>query len=51
VSAIVLLSYSIFSVANIDLDEVNDRGKKLFEAVFDRYMKAIVELESFSLIT
>lgn len=48
---LVLLPYSIFSVANIDLDEVNDRGKKLFEAVFDRYMKAIVELESFSLIT
>lgn len=49
--ALVLIPYAVLSAANIDLDEVNERGSELFEVMFDRYMKVVVDLDSFSLMS
>ena len=51
INAMVLLPYAVIAAGSIDLDTVNDRGRELFEAMFERYMTAIVDLESFSLVT
>ena len=50
IGSVLLMSFAVVAAANIDLEVQNDRGKELFEVMFDRYMSAIVDHEPFSLI-
>jgi len=50
VGSVLLMSFAVVAAANIDLDVQNDRGRELFEVMFDRYMSAIVDHDPFPLI-